>query len=154
MRAIKQRSLTIKSLVAITEAAGSSTAETDIEALRHWLAGRRNIRSDRLERALWALGVSEENLADILRWQENPIYYVWVRGEGPLERRLVQETETLGPIEVVESVFGVQPDSIHDYGRYDYRRFYDDVHSGRVYFQHYPGHGVWIVSRPNGPQSD
>lgn len=154
MLAIEQRDLTIKSLVAITEAAGSSTASTDIEALRHWLAGRRNIRTDRLERALWALGVSEKDLTNVLRWQENTIYYIWVRGEGPLERRLVQATETKGPIELAESLHGILEDSIHDCGPYDYRRFYEDVHSGRVYFRHYPGHGVWIVSRTNGSQTE
>lgn len=146
-RALEDRNLSIKGVVEITTAAGNPESQADLEALRHWMAGRRNIRVDRVERALWALGITDADLAEVLQPREKQIWFVRINGSDRRDRQFVRADSEAEAIALAWKEHGIKPEMIEEIGAYDARRFSGDLAAGNVSLRHDPEQGVLLVPR-------
>lgn len=148
-REIDRRGLGIAGLMDVARTAGSDEAEADRQALRHWLAGERNVRSDRLERALWALGITEEDLTELLSRRFKPIWVIRLRSSPPFDERYVRASTRDEVLEIAEQELGIRSDRIYDVGPFSQRKRIRAF--GEMFYS--PRSGVFFVpdgaSRPD-----
>lgn len=150
-RALEDRNLSIKGVVEITTSAGNPEAQADLEALRHWMAGRRNVRVDRVERALWALGITEADLAEVLQRRDKQIWFVRLHGSDRRDRQFVRADSETEAIALAGTELGIKPEMIEEVGVYDARRFSGDLAASRVALRYDPGRGVVLIHRARSP---
>lgn len=119
---IERRGLGISGLTDLAEVAGSEESKADRQALRHWLAGERNVRSDRLERALWALGITESDLDHLLQQRFKPIWFIKLRSSPPFDERYVRADTSEEVLDIAERELGIRRERIYDWGPFTQRK--------------------------------
>ena len=144
---VERRGLGNAGLMDVASAAGSTEWEADRHALRHWLAGDRHVRSDRLERALWALGITEDDLTELLQRRFKPIWCIQLRTSPPYDDRYVRAESEEEAVEVAVRELGISESQIRLVQPFDKRK---RLRAGGT-MEHRPPTGVFFVPEGTEP---